>query len=265
MDTEILKKEPPRWVVDRLTALGGTNVFGRPNFRVIWGGNRYYRVGGMFKKPITVKDDTIVGKEVTIVTEVPEFRTLLKYNPHRWNMERWRGAEFYGTREEWYQNTWDEDCKFHTMGDYPAEGDYEHVFYLAQCSHMKPGDIEWCMLCQVTSGEYIPLEENVHILYMQIKALQLTDEINRDEERRCLFLREDLKRQAKRKVVEDRVRGAMCSNLALQPTSWQPGMGAKTSVREANLGQSITFNRPRLGFSQSNYTMPDKKQKDLEN
>ena len=94
MDTQIIKMDPPAWVVHHITKIGGTNLYGRPNFRVIWGGNRYHTVGGMFKKVVEVKDEMIIGKVTSIVTDVAEIRQLLKYNPFRWHLERWRGPEF---------------------------------------------------------------------------------------------------------------------------------------------------------------------------
>lgn len=261
MDTQIIKMDPPAWVVHHITKIGGTNLYGRPNFRVIWGGNRYHTVGGMFKKVVEVKDEMIIGKVTSIVTDVAEIRQLLKYNPFRWHLERWRGPEFYGTAEEWYACTWDEESQLHVMGDYPHEGDYEHVFYLGMCSHMKPGDTDWCMPCQVTSGEYIPLEENVSILEIQIRALQMTEDVSKEAEKAALFMRENVKRQVRRKLVEDRVRGAMRPQLAVQPTSWQDG--TRCSVPEAKI-LDVQLPHNRVGFSQSNHVLPAHKQKDIE-
>lgn len=247
MDTIIEKKEPPSWVVDRITKLGGLNTYGRPIYRVIWGGNRYHLVGGMFKKPITIKDEMIIGKSVTIVTEVAEMRNLLKYNPFRWHLERWIPPEAYGSREDWYRDSWDEASQLHMMGDYPSEGDYEHVFFLAECPHMGPDDRDWCMLCRVTSGVFIPLEENVHMLEMQITALRMSQGVSKSQERTALFLREDQKRQIRNKEVGDRVRGAMRPKIATQPTSWQTG--DRCSVPEAKL-DIMAPSRPG-GFRQS--------------
>lgn len=260
MDTVIEKREVPKWVEHIITRAGGLNPFGKPNFRVIWGGNRTYVVGGMFKDVTNFKDAE--GRERAIVVEVPDLRTLLRYHPHRWHMERWCGPEFYGTQEEWYQNTWDDIAKLHTMGNYPEHGDYEHVFYLAQCPHMTPDDTEWCMHCQVGMGEYIPLEENVHILERQIYALLKSQDISKSAEMASLFMREHIKRNIRNKVVGERVRGAMRPKIATQPTSWQDG--TRCAVPEPKLNQVLTLPRNKRGFSQSTVTMPDQKQKDLE-
>ncbi len=248
MNTETVRQDPPQWIQDRLTKLGGLNPYGKPNYRVVWGGNRTYQVGGMFNKVIEIKDEMIIGKSISIVTREAEMRTMLKYHPRRWHLERWRGPEFYGDREAWYRDSYDEESKLHTMGDYPTEGDYEHVFFLGMCSHMKPGDTDWCMHCQIDMGEYIPLEENFYLLEMQINALKKSEnDMFTMAERNCLFMREDKKRQHRNAMVSARVRGALRPKLATQPTSWQDG--TRCSVPEAKIG-TRGLNVP-LGFSQS--------------
>jgi hypothetical protein len=261
-DTVIEKKEVPAWIIHRVNQIGGMNPFGKPNYRVIWGGNRTHKVGGKFKKIIYLPCNVIGEPPTALVTEVAEIRTMLKYHPFRWHLERWRGPEFYGTAEEWYQETWDEECQFHTQGDYPHEGDYEHIFYLGMCSHMKPGDTDWCPICKAGSGEYIPLEENLHILDMMIKAFQRSDDVKAKDEQKALFAREDKKREDRAKRVGDWVREAMRPTLATQPTSWQDG--SRCSVPEASLETLMALPRTKLSFGQSNRAMPDQKQKQIE-
>jgi hypothetical protein len=260
-DTVFEKREPPAWVVEQITQAGGLNPFGRPNFRVIWGSNRFHTVGGMFKKIIPVKDDA--GIESFIVTQVAEMRQLLKYMPFRWWLERWCGPEVYGDREEWYRNTFDEESQLHVLGDYPTEGDYESVFYLGMCSHMKPGDTDWCMHCQVTCGEYIPLEENIGLLEMQIKALLLSGEVSKDAEKAALFMRENVKRQIRNKIVGERVRNALRPKLVMNPSTLMDDQG-RCKVPDAPQVREVPLPHNRIGFSQSNHVLPAKKQQELE-
>jgi len=260
VDTIIEKREVPAWVEHIITRKGGLNPFGKPMFRVVWGGSRYRLVGGMFKDVTRFKDAE--GREHAFVTEVADLRNMLAYHPFRWHMEKWMGPEFYGTQEEWFQNTWDDVAKLHTMGPYPTEGDYEHVFYLAQCPHMTAADTEWCMPCQVGMGEYIPLEENIHILETQIWALLKSQDVSKSAEMASLFMREHIKRNIRNKVVGERVRGAMRPKIATQPTSWQDG--TRCSVPEAKHNITLQLPRNKRGFSQSMETMPNKKQSDLE-
>ena len=262
-DTVFERKEVPSWITERIGALGGMNQFGRPNYRVIWGGNRTHRVGGKFKDVIYVRSNVIGDPDKAIVTEVADIRTLLKYHPFRWHLERWLPPEAYGTREEWYEQTWDPECGFHTQGDYPAEGDYEHIFYLGMCAHMRPGDTDWCGPCRLTSGEYIPLEENFNIIELQIRAFQMSADVRKADEKVALFKREMDKKQARRKIVEERVRGAMRPVLATQPTSWQDG--TRCSVPEASLETLRQLPHTKLGFGQSNKALPNHKQEEIDN
>ena len=258
-DTQITKRDVPAWVEKHITRKGGLNPYGEPCFRVIWGGNRYYTVGGMFNEVTQFKDAN--GDTRTIVTRMPLMKTLLRYRWDRWHLERWRGPEFYGDSEEWYRNTWDEEAQLHAMGPYPSRGDYEHVFYLAQCPHMKPGDTEWCMLCKVTDGEYIPLESNIHILDMAIYGLLKSEDVSKSGEMAALFMREHIKRNIRNKIVGERVRNAMRPGWAVQPHSTAVG---KRSVDDAKRSTAPLLPRNRLGFSQSDHAMPRKKQKDIE-
>jgi len=263
-DTIIERHDPPSWIVERVLSLGGSNVYGRPNFRVTWGGNRYHTVGGMFKHVIYV-DSGIIGQKKAIVTQVAEVRQLLAYHPERWHLERWCPAEYYGSSEDWYARTWDEEAQLHTLGPYPHEGEYEHVFFLGQCSHMKPGDWEWCQLCKVTMGEYIPLEPNFYMIEMQIRALLRSENVNKDEEARALFKREVDRKQAYREHIQDVIGNAMRPHLALQPTSWQAGTGSRCSVPEAKWANTpLLLPSNRKGFHQSEHAMPAQKQAELE-
>ncbi len=254
-DTIIEKREVPKWVEHIITKKGGLNPFGKPNFRVIWGGNRTYVVGGIFKDVTRFKDSE--GRERAVVVEVPDLRTMLRYHPGRWHLEKWCGPELYGTEEEWYTNTLDQEImerfgqKLHTMGPWPgAEGDYEHVFYLAQCSHMTADDTDWCMRCQVGMGEYIPLEENVHILERQIWALLKSQDVSKSAEMASLCMREHIKRNIRNKVVGERVRGAMRPKIATQPTSWQDGTRCAVPEPKAHQVLQVPRKDVRPGFNQ---------------
>lgn len=260
-DTVIEKREVPAWIVSKVEALGGLNRYGKPNFRVIWGGNRLYRVGGKFKH-VTYFDTDIIGQKQAVVTEVAEFRTLYKYHTQRWHLEKWMPPESFGSPVEFYEQTWDEDCGFHTQGDYPWDGDYEHVFYLGMCSHMKPGDTEWCVLCKASLGEYIELEDNFSLIEIQIWALKKTQEVSKVDERLSLFKREVDKREARNKIVSARVQEAMRPVMATQPTSWQDG--TRCSVPEAGLATLRAMPHSKLSFGQSNHAMPNHKQKEIE-
>lgn len=229
-DTVIERREVPPWVERIITSKGGLTPFGKPLYRVIWGANRYHKVGGMFKKVLTVTDCD--GEQHTIVTQVPELRDMLRYHPFRWHLEKWVPPDFYGTRDEFYRNTWDEEAQLHTMGDYPSDGEYEHVFYLGMCPHVTESSPEWCKPCWASSGQYLPLEDNVDLLVRHIHLLQKSINIPMMLQKSALFERETTKRRIRRDSVTAAVEEAMRPQLALQPTSWQSGTNSRCSVPE---------------------------------
>lgn len=117
--------ETPRSVSDRVAAAGGSNPFGEPNFRVVWGGSRLTWVGGRWT------DRDASGN---VVREVIETRRVPKYLPvDRWHIERWMPAESYGSPEQWCEQTteMEDGIRVAALGPYPARGEYEHCFTLS--------------------------------------------------------------------------------------------------------------------------------------
>ena len=260
----------PDSVTERLAALGGLNRFGQPNFRCVWGGTRTHKVGGRFKDAVTVN-----GIPTGQVVEVVAVRELLKYHPERWHLERWIAPEKFGSQERWYEETWDDLNKIHVCGDYPADGDFEHVFYLAQCPHMyaseeeflrqhplpqrgqyfrfelyteavvewqeeraKSGIGEWCRHCKLTSGEYIPLEENFWLFERQVKLFLMSDNVDEREQREALFEREFAKRRESRNRADAIVRNRMMA-FGTIPHCYNSDQQQRHSVPDARFNPSL--------------------------
>lgn len=77
-------RETPRWVERRLREAGGTNLYGKPNFRLVWGWNRLTMVCGEWNDH--VKD----GDETTFIQRVVENRWVPKYTEFFvWHLEMW--------------------------------------------------------------------------------------------------------------------------------------------------------------------------------
>jgi hypothetical protein len=116
--------EPPRSVARRLTLAGGSNRFGDPNYRAVWGWSRLGWVGGKWE------DRDAAG---VLLREVAELRYVPKYTPHdRWHIERWLPPEAYGSPREWYAQTLERanGRNIAALGPYPDRGEYEHCFTL---------------------------------------------------------------------------------------------------------------------------------------
>lgn len=116
--------EAPEGLAKRLTAAGGTNRLGEPNFRVVWGGSRLTWVGGRWK------DHDANGN---VIREAIELRRVPKYATDRWHIERWTPPEHYGSPEEWYARTTETEdgVRLPALGPYPSRGEYEHCFTLS--------------------------------------------------------------------------------------------------------------------------------------
>ena len=93
-----------------LERIGGKNPYGKPMFRLVWGGDATRVAYG----------HTDTGKKGQHV--------FLKYSGiPAWFLEFWNPPEKYGTAEDWYAKSWDAVAGMHTCGDYPFLGDYEMV------------------------------------------------------------------------------------------------------------------------------------------
>jgi hypothetical protein len=234
---DIEKRDTPQWATNRVAKLGGNNPLGKPNFRIVWGGSRLHLVGGMFK--------IVTLTPAPVVTEVAEMRSLHKYFPHRWWLEKWLPPEAYGSPDEWYESTWNPDAKLHSMGPYPSEGEYESVTYLGQCSHMKDEDTDWCGLCRLSFGEYVSLEDGIHIFEWHIWALEQSKSVTPGQQKAALFEREQKKKDKVNNRVEQMVRNAMRPAFAIQPNSQGANPMASRSTPEAKYNPYLYAERSR--------------------
>jgi hypothetical protein len=114
---------PPE-IQETLTRAGGTNQFGEPNFRAVWGYSRLGWMGGRWV------DRDAQGNPIR---ECFQLRQVPKAMPHSWNrwiIESYRGPEFYGARWLWEMQTRIKDPNsgaiLQSLGPHPSRGDYEH-------------------------------------------------------------------------------------------------------------------------------------------
>jgi hypothetical protein len=132
---------PPESVVEELLLAGGTNRFGEPLFRVVWGYDRIvpmhgeWQQWGQYRGTLT---DKFTGYEETrqftkLENSVIETRLVPKYLPGNcWHLEMWRPPEEYGTREQW-RKLGEEvigGLTIDTAGPYPERGEYELCYPL---------------------------------------------------------------------------------------------------------------------------------------
>ena len=116
--------DTPGEVARELALAGGSNRFGEPNYRAVWGWSRLDWIGGKWE------DRDAEGK---LLREVVEVRLEPKYTPHnRWHIERWLPPESYGSPELWHAETMEiqNGRNVAALGPYPSRGEYEHCFTL---------------------------------------------------------------------------------------------------------------------------------------
>lgn len=92
--------KPPSWAPALLRQFG-TNLYGKPNWRVIWSEDR-------------------------LRYECGEWRRTYGEGRNRWMVEKWCPPETYGTRDAW--EAMREADGSSSLGPYPSEGDYEWAF-----------------------------------------------------------------------------------------------------------------------------------------
>jgi hypothetical protein len=140
-------KQTPEWVERELRRFG-TNVFGEPLYRVVWGETRLELVGGLWEdrdgqpEAKRVMNDKGETRDINLIREVPEYRWIPKYGIPRWILEKWLPPEHYGSMIIW-EATRDEASGLLPLGPFPHRGEYEHSFTFE------------------ANGQYIPLTPEV--------------------------------------------------------------------------------------------------------
>jgi hypothetical protein len=159
--------DAPESVLRALTLAGGTNPFGEPNYRAVWGWNRLAWIGGKFEER-----DPSSG---SLLREVVELRQEPKYPAvNRWHIEKWLPPEAYGSPRAWWAQTLEvaDGRSIPALGPYPARGDYEH-----------------CLTLEGKRGEFVQLTVTAaeHIAH----AIEWSRRQSRSKSRRSLYERED--------------------------------------------------------------------------
>jgi len=85
--------DTPDAVARRLELAGGRNWFGQPNYRAVWGWNRFAWIGGKFEER---------HANGALLREVVELRQEPKYPAvNRWHIEKWLPPEVDGSPRAW--------------------------------------------------------------------------------------------------------------------------------------------------------------------
>lgn len=100
------RRVPPEYQ-EYITAIGGLNRFGEPNFKLAWGQTETQIVYGQMEGGRR-------GQHIVL-----QFGGI-----PAWHMLEWKPPETFGTAFQWYTLTWDPTEDKHTLGEYPWRGLY---------------------------------------------------------------------------------------------------------------------------------------------
>jgi hypothetical protein len=188
MNTKVLheyNKQAPEWVDKELRRFG-TNVYGEPIYRIVWGESRLELIGGLWEdrngeqEERRIINDRGESRDINLVREVAEYRWIPKYGIQRWILEKWLPPEHYGDIALW-EMTRDEKTGLLPLGPFPQRGEYEHSFTFEY------------------KGQFIPLATEVVTEIVRLIEAGLT--YSRSEREEAL----EQAKQKKRRAWENRV------------------------------------------------------------
>jgi hypothetical protein len=167
-----LNNPVPPEIEARIKLAGGTNPFGEPLFRIIWGFDRIVKIHGQWHDTMKV-----------------ETREEPKYLPgDRWHLEMWRPPEEYGSPENWGKQG--EEVIGHmtidTSGPYPHRGEYELCYTIS--SDLTP------------SGAFVPL--NATVVELLVNAIRLSRNEAMSLVLRKSAIRQRLERERRQRIEE---------------------------------------------------------------
>ena len=132
---------------------GGLNLFGEPNYRVVWGWSRLELRVGLHSD----HDDS-----GNLLRHELRAEWWPRYAPRdRFHVEVWKDAAVFGGPDAWEDGTaqWVNGTKVPALGPFPSRGEYEHV-----------------AVCQPADGEFmLPTEAAVtDLIQWHRRAIALT-------------------------------------------------------------------------------------------
>lgn len=119
-----MRQCPPEFQ-DAFTRQGGTNPYGEPIFKLVWGPGETGRSGGYWEK------DGFLG-----------YRDFLVAGPDPcWVLMMWKPAESFGSDVRWYYHHRDEATGLQELGEYPYSGMYVVIQKLIHRERVGDGEM----------------------------------------------------------------------------------------------------------------------------
>jgi hypothetical protein len=212
------ERRAPKELTEYLASVGGKNIYGEPNYRLVWAGNVMRKEGGLWSDwpenaSLAERGGLLFGPDGELapstlkpIRTVDEVRLVHKYIDNStgealegWIVERWYPAHLYGNPDQWYSHR--APGSIHPiLGPYPDRGMYEN------CSQEQ--------LELPTKSELLELVQHVESLRENVEGSVAA----RVAKRIALYENMHDKRQAKRKQeallkIRDRMSAVWGSSL----------------------------------------------------
>jgi len=209
MDPYPETRETPPEFQERIAALFGTNQFGDPHFKIVWGQSQFIRIGNEWSDKF--------GNRRT------EYRD--RYQCHGmpcWVIMRWKAPVEYGTPEIYYANTFDPLTGLFITGEYPWRGRYEIVQPLISKEFVNGKLVV----------EHFPLSH--YLIDMLIPMMLAFQELSHEQQEAA----KQAVRAAEEQKMTEQIAESMAENL---PSFWGPvsfsGQGCRTSLLDRKMQQ----------------------------
>jgi hypothetical protein len=215
--------EAPAEFNQLLADIFGTNMFGAPNFKIVWGQTETYKLG---------TPDGYTDK-------------LVGHGMPCWTILRWKSPECFGTPEMWYSEFTDPQTGICLLGEYPHEGFYEVMLPLI----FRQFNPETQKL-ETTTPQ---LDWNLIELFMPIAVAAL--DMNMAEKRAAQDREKQFEHDQQVKDIADRLAGELPSFYG--PTVYggatrSSHLQKKMEEIEKQWKQMDLKQRPKEGFFQQN-------------
>lgn len=184
-----MTQSAPQYLVDLVNKIGGFNMFGSPNFRLIRAEDRRMTIGGKFtnwESHIAVKDRD--RRKRTPWSTTIGFKEVPRYGPITgWVLEKWVPSVAYGSRDRWYAPASlggtlifvkdGLDLRYiPSQGEYPSLGDYEYTGILFPTNeHLSEATVIGNLQDLIRSHEELPTNPMLRIS-RQVRATKAANE-----------------------------------------------------------------------------------------
>ncbi len=196
----MIRRDCPAEFQDAFTRQGGTNQYGEPLFKLVWGPTEVQRSGGFW-----ARDGYIGYRDFLIGTGAPA-----------WLLMMWKPAESFGSDLRWYWHHRDDATGLQELGEFPYHGRY---VVIQELSHREMAGNEMRV-------EHLELSS--FVVDLMLPAVQFWQRLGDEEKHAALNLELELEEEALLNEMMDAK--ADCAPAFRGASSSYTNQGCKTSI-----------------------------------